>query len=72
MAMDTDEQHDYNRRCETEKAGVGWHDTVVDKPALPLVVSLRGDGPQVRFQTAICFHDASVNVRALPTSIDFI
>ena len=70
--MDTDEQQDYNRRCETEKAGVGWHDAAVDKPALPLIVSLRGDGPQVGFQTAICFHYASVNVHALQTSIDFI
>ena len=72
MAMDTDEQHDYNRRRETEKAGVGWRKAVVDEPALPLVVLLRRDGPQVRFQTAIYFHYASVNVHALPTSIDFI
>jgi len=70
--MDTDEQQNYNRRCEAEKTGVGWHEAVVDKPAFPLIVSLGGDGPQVRFQTAIYLHYASVNVHVLPTSIDLI
>jgi hypothetical protein len=70
MAMDTDQQQDYNRRRKAEKTGVDWRDAKVEKPPFALTVPLRGDGHQVRFQTAIYLHYASINVHALPTSID--
>jgi hypothetical protein len=70
MAMETYQQHDCNRQCKAGKAGLDWLDAVFEKPQFAFTVPLRKDGRRARFQNAIYFHYASINVHALPTSID--